>query len=152
MGRNNKDFHIPYSIWDGNSSATHYADVRKGISHEEVRYAFLNGHCHGLACQINELGGHPIGKVSYKKPESPEEEGALHYFNYDKNDSKFGYDIGGRRPIADIVSEVGSKSILKHEKISNEQFHQETSNGEYWLPINRAASTVVAKQILGKEE
>jgi hypothetical protein len=160
MGANNADFfeewnkhHVPFNDWDGNGSSTAYADVRKGVSHPDVIHAFSNGHCHGLACQINELAGHPIGKVTFKNAEDvePWDVATQHFFNYDKNDPKFGFDIHGRRLVTDIVKHVQGPhgSPLKHVKISKEQFHEETANENDWLPIHHDASATAAKQILG---
>jgi len=162
MGRNNEDFfaeynrhHVPFNSWDGNGSTTEYSDIRKGASHPDVVHAFTHGHCHGLACQINELAGHPIGKVVYSNPDpdNPNEHGAIHYFNYDKSNPKFGFDIHGRRPVEEIVNSCknGWGDPMHHEVVSKEDFHKETANEEDWLPIHHEASNTVAKQILGME-
>ena len=155
MGRNNEDFftehaknHAAFWDWDGNGSHVAYTDVRKGTDHPDVQHAFLNGHCHGLACHINRLNGNPIGRVV----QDDEFEGTetVHFFNYDHKDPSMGIDIHGKRPIEDIMDNVLGTYDGHHERVTPEQMHSETTSTDKWLPISHGASEQVAKAIIRK--
>jgi len=155
MGRNNEDFfkeheknHASFWDWDGNGSNVAYTDVRKGVDHPDVQHTFLNGHCHGLACHINELNGNTIGRIRLV---DEDEEETKHFFNYDHKDPEMGIDIHGRRPIKDMMHDVASPVYKAyHEPITPKEMHDETADEDKWLPIAHGASKQVAQAIIRK--
>ena len=101
-----------------------------------MKNAYRNGQCHALALAIHHQAGHPIGVVHlYGSPN--------HFFNYDKDNRKMGFDADGHRPVKDIVKEYGES----HRQVSARYVLDKTSK-EGWLNANHEAAHAVAPTIL----
>ena len=122
------------------------------LSNPKMRNVFSSGQCHALALSIHEQGGHPIGAVYYHGSDIPR-----HFFNYDKDNPKMGFDAKGHRPVKDIAGKSGTwnsatESIdLKpnvHKEVSPAFVRETTENKEGWLAAHHDAARAVAPTIL----
>lgn len=105
-----------------------------------MKMAYRNGQCHALALAIHKQEGHPLGVVhSYGEPN--------HFFNYDKNNPKMGFDVDGHRPVKDIVEDYGTS----HHKISPSYIEKHQKNGRLLNP-NHEAAHVVASTLIGPKQ
>jgi len=140
---------IPKNRFDSSSVITTKVDAT--LSHPAMREPFYRGHCHALALAIHKDSGHPIGAVYSNNRTVP-----THFFNYDKDNPKMGFDATGYRPVKDIVGvsanydpEIKDHVITpnRHEKVTPEYVAKETSK-EGWLPGHHEAAQAIAPTIL----
>jgi hypothetical protein len=142
-------YSIPRNRFEESSVITTKVDAT--LSHKRMRDPFYRGHCHALALAIHKDSGHPIGAVYSNNRNYP-----THFFNYDKDNPKMGFDATGYRPVKDIVG-VGSNydwetkghviTPNRHEKVTPEFVVKETSK-EGWLPGHHEAAQAIAPTIL----
>lgn len=102
-----------------------------------MKMAYRNGQCHALALAVNKQEGHPIGVVHlWGEPN--------HFFNYDKHNSKMGFDVDGHRPVRDIVKDYGES----HHKVNPSYIEKRQKTGELLNP-NHEAAHLIAPHITG---
>ena len=103
-----------------------------------MKSAYRNGQCHALALAIHHQTGHPIGVVNlWGEPN--------HFFNYDKDNHKMGFDVDGHRPVAKIVKDFGES----HQQVTPRYVMKKTSEHN-WLDANHEAAHAVAPTVLGQ--
>ena len=140
---------IPRDRFDESRVITTKVDA--SLSNPKMREPFYRGHCHALALAIHKDSGHPIGAAYYDGRDSPS-----HFFNYDKDNPKMGFDANGYSPVKDIVGKSGTwndktKSTdwkpNKHKVVTPDYVVKETSK-EGWLPGHHEAARAIAPTIL----
>ena len=147
-----KYYPVPKSPYD--SPKIKSIKVDADLSSPEMRLPFHRGHCHALALAINEQSGHPIGAVY-----NPGSDRARHFFNYDKEDPKMGFDAHGYRPVTEIVGKMGKWNAEKkdydiisnvHKKVTPEYVVKTTQGQEGWLDAHHDAARAIAPKIATK--
>jgi hypothetical protein len=71
---------------------------------EVARSVFTEGHCHSLALALSEQGHDVAAIISIHALPGHEFDSVRHFYVVDKDDSRFGIDVNGRRTVEEIVS------------------------------------------------